>query len=50
MAISPDLGERYLDTIYRPGWPLEQYGEAVLAPEEEFGTGDLGTGELAAPV
>ncbi|EMF53537.1 2,3-diaminopropionate biosynthesis protein SbnA [Streptomyces bottropensis] len=50
VAISPDLGERYLDTIYRPGWPQEQYGEGVAAPEEEFGTGDVGTGELAAPV
>ncbi len=49
MAFSPDLGERYLDTIYRPGWPLEQYGEAFLGADE-WGTGELGTGELAAPV
>lgn len=44
VAIAPDLGERYLDTIYRPGWPLEQYGGPFL------GTDELGTGELAAPV
>ncbi|MEU6803407.1 2,3-diaminopropionate biosynthesis protein SbnA [Streptomyces neyagawaensis] len=43
VAIAPDLGERYLDTIYRPGWPLAQYGESFL------GTDELGTGELAAP-
>ncbi|MGW0707125.1 2,3-diaminopropionate biosynthesis protein SbnA [Streptomyces sp. NPDC002643] len=50
VAIAPDLGERYLDTIYRPGWALEQYGEAFLGSEELGSTGELGTGELAAPV
>ncbi|MGY0491042.1 2,3-diaminopropionate biosynthesis protein SbnA [Streptomyces sp. WG-D5] len=24
VAIAPDLGERYLDTVYRPGWPNEE--------------------------
>jgi 2,3-diaminopropionate biosynthesis protein SbnA len=28
VAIAPDLGERYLDTIYRPGWPAETLGMA----------------------
>lgn len=23
VAIAPDLGDRYLDTVYRPGWPNE---------------------------
>jgi cysteine synthase len=26
VAIAPDLGERYLDTIYRPDWVEEHYG------------------------
>ncbi|EKX67076.1 2,3-diaminopropionate biosynthesis protein SbnA [Streptomyces ipomoeae] len=49
VAVAPDLGERYLDTVYRPGWASEQYGEALLGAGE-LGTGELGTGELAAPV
>ncbi|HZM78513.1 MAG TPA: 2,3-diaminopropionate biosynthesis protein SbnA [Candidatus Limnocylindrales bacterium] len=33
VAIAPDLGERYLETIYRPGWPAETLGmeEELLA-------------------
>ena len=31
VAIAPDLGERYLDTIYQPDWVEEFYGEDVLA-------------------
>jgi 2,3-diaminopropionate biosynthesis protein SbnA len=27
MAISPDLGEKYLDTIYSPEWVRDTYGE-----------------------
>ena len=23
VAIAPDLGERYLDTVYRDGWPTD---------------------------
>ena len=30
VAIAPDLGERYLDTIYHENWVREVYGEAVL--------------------
>jgi hypothetical protein len=30
VAISPDLGERYLDTVYRPDWVRENYGEEAL--------------------
>jgi len=29
VAISPDLGERYLDTVYRPEWVRENYGLQV---------------------
>jgi 2,3-diaminopropionate biosynthesis protein SbnA len=34
VAISPDLGERYLETIYQPSWVEESYGEHVLRPAE----------------
>jgi N-(2-amino-2-carboxyethyl)-L-glutamate synthase len=34
VAIAPDLGERYLDTIYRADWVQDNYGENVLAPDE----------------
>lgn len=27
VAISPDLGERYLDSVYRPGWVADVYGD-----------------------
>jgi N-(2-amino-2-carboxyethyl)-L-glutamate synthase len=32
VAISPDLGERYLDTIYRSDWVTEHYGPAAAVP------------------
>ncbi|MEJ3654126.1 2,3-diaminopropionate biosynthesis protein SbnA [Actinomycetes bacterium KLBMP 9759] len=31
VALSPDLGERYLDTIYHDGWVEDLYGAGVLA-------------------
>ncbi|MEV6650898.1 2,3-diaminopropionate biosynthesis protein SbnA [Streptomyces sp. NPDC051219] len=34
VAIAPDLGERYLDTIYRTTWLHDLYGEDVLGPDE----------------
>jgi cysteine synthase A len=30
LAIAPDLGERYLDTVFRPAWVAEQFGAQVL--------------------
>ncbi|MBO0848803.1 MAG: 2,3-diaminopropionate biosynthesis protein SbnA, partial [Pseudonocardia sp.] len=30
VAIAPDLGERYLDTIYQTNWVHDLYGEDVL--------------------
>jgi len=30
VAISPDLGERYLDSVYQPGWVRENYGPDAL--------------------
>jgi N-(2-amino-2-carboxyethyl)-L-glutamate synthase len=34
VAIAPDLGERYLDTIYQSNWLQDLYGEDVLRSEE----------------
>ena len=36
VAIAPDLGERYLDTIYQTNWVADLYGEAVLDVEESL--------------
>ncbi|MFE0044554.1 2,3-diaminopropionate biosynthesis protein SbnA [Streptomyces albireticuli] len=42
VAIAPDLGERYLDTIYQTNWLQDLYGEDILGPDEL--TADLGRG------
>ena len=34
VAIAPDLGERYLDTIYQTNWLHDLYGEDVLRSDE----------------
>ena len=34
VAIAPDLGERYLDTIYQTNWLQGVYGEDVLSSGE----------------
>lgn len=34
VAIAPDLGERYLDTIYQTNWLRDLYGENILDPEQ----------------
>ncbi len=34
VAIAPDLGERYLDTIYETNWLQDHYGEDVLRSDE----------------
>ena len=34
VAIAPDLGERYLDTIYQSNWVHDLYGEEVLHSSE----------------
>jgi N-(2-amino-2-carboxyethyl)-L-glutamate synthase len=34
VAIAPDLGERYLDTIYQTDWLHDLYGEDVLSSDE----------------
>jgi len=30
VAIAPDLGERYLDTVYQTNWVQDLYGDDVL--------------------
>ena len=42
MAIAPDLGERYLDTLYQTNWVQDLYGDDVLDLDE------AATGSLAA--
>ncbi len=37
VAIAPDLGERYLDTVYRPDWVQDHYGEDMLRSDELTG-------------
>ncbi|MER5881053.1 2,3-diaminopropionate biosynthesis protein SbnA [Streptomyces sp. NPDC001910] len=44
VAVAPDLGERYLDTIYQDNWVQDLYGgdpldEAPLAPVQAAGDG-----------
>jgi N-(2-amino-2-carboxyethyl)-L-glutamate synthase len=34
VTISPDLGERYLDTIYQPNWVQDLFGDEALLPAE----------------
>ena len=35
VTLAPDMGERYLDTVYQTNWVHELYGEDVLASEEQ---------------
>jgi cysteine synthase A len=34
VAIAPDLGERYLDTIYQSNWVQDLYGDDLLNIDE----------------
>ena len=34
VAIAPDLGERYLDTVYQSNWLQDLYGEDVLSSDK----------------
>jgi N-(2-amino-2-carboxyethyl)-L-glutamate synthase len=34
VAIAPDLGERYLDTVYQTNWLQSLYGDDVLSSDE----------------
>jgi 2,3-diaminopropionate biosynthesis protein SbnA len=39
VAIAPDLGERYLDTVYQSNWVHDLYGEDVLDTADELTAG-----------
>ena len=39
VAIAPDLGERYLDTIYQTNWLQDLYGPDVI--ESDVATPEL---------
>ena len=36
VAISPDLGERYLDTVYQTNWLMDAFGEEVLISDDHL--------------
>ena len=36
VAISPDLGERYLDTVYQSNWLVDAYGEDLLTSDDDL--------------
>ncbi|MGW0394907.1 2,3-diaminopropionate biosynthesis protein SbnA [Streptomyces sp. NPDC003042] len=38
VAIAPDLGERYLETVYQTDWVQDLYGEDVLQPQTATAT------------
>ncbi|MFI8949579.1 2,3-diaminopropionate biosynthesis protein SbnA [Streptomyces sp. NPDC053750] len=38
VAIAPDLGERYLDTIYQTNWLQDLYGDQIFEPEQMTAT------------
>jgi cysteine synthase A len=38
VAIAPDLGERYLDTIYQSNWVQDLYGDDLLNVDELAGS------------
>jgi cysteine synthase A len=45
VAIAPDLGERYLDTVYQPDWVQEFYAEdepSSARPSRRFRHADAG--------
>lgn len=46
VAIAPDLGERYLDTVYQANWLRDLYGEDVLTADVSV---DL-TAEISAEI
>jgi cysteine synthase A len=53
VAISPDLGERYLDTVYQSNWLQDLYGEEVIGFDEgaegSWATGPMPTRQESRP-
>ena len=48
VAIAPDLGERYLDTVYQTNWVQDLYGEDVLVPRPPRPTSGILTVDSAS--
>jgi cysteine synthase A len=48
VAIAPDLGERYLDTVYQTTWVEDVYGEDALSSENVLTAKAPSTGSRAA--
>ncbi|MFD9002308.1 2,3-diaminopropionate biosynthesis protein SbnA [Streptomyces sp. NPDC059582] len=42
VGIAPDLGERYLDTMYQTNWLRDLYGEHILDSEQQTTVGSHG--------
>ena len=41
VMVSPDMGERYLDTIYDDAWVSERYGRIPSLPTSETGNASV---------
>ena len=50
VTISPDLGERYLNTVYQPDWLKDVYGEDILNTDELNGVSQLPEHRPTAPL
>ncbi|WP_328540416.1 2,3-diaminopropionate biosynthesis protein SbnA [Streptomyces sp. NBC_00344] len=48
VAIAPDLGERYLDTVYQTNWVQDLYGEDALGPDPPSGADLAAAGPASA--
>ncbi|WP_306187746.1 MULTISPECIES: 2,3-diaminopropionate biosynthesis protein SbnA [unclassified Streptomyces] len=48
VAISPDLGERYLDTIYQRTWLEDLYGDQVLGDDRDPASEEVAAGSPGA--
>ena len=49
VAIAPDLGERYLDTVYRPDWLQESFGSDVADPPRRLADARTTAAEVLVP-
>ena len=49
VAISPDRGHPYLDTIYQPGWVLDHFGAEMLASAGSTAGPGLQSGPVPGP-
>jgi cysteine synthase A len=49
VAISPDMGRPYLDTIYNPDWVHDHFGAAALATADLTGAPGRRSDPVAEP-